>query len=235
MPSLSSTSLALALLASGYLHALCTTSPHTAQTPYRTDRIRLFVTTLPALATRISSLIVLYQALVTLFATSSPSDQDIFTAICPYPDNVNSTRVTWTPRTVAYFLLVLLGASIRLSAYDGLGSNFTFQLATPDRLVTTGVYRLLQHPSYTGLVLASIGHAGLIVNRVNTPVACLIPDDLVEILRAWEGGLGVVGVVVAVAVLGVRIRDEERMLRERFGAVWVDWHKKTRRLIPGVF
>ncbi|KAL5341088.1 hypothetical protein BJX70DRAFT_74618 [Aspergillus crustosus] len=235
MPSLSSTTFALALLASGYLHALCTTSPHTPKTPYRTDRIRFFVTALPALATQLSSLVVLYQALVTLFSTPSSSDQDIFNALCPYPENLNAARVRWTPHAVASLFLVAIGAGIRLSAYDGLGSNFTFQLATPDRLVTTGVYRYLQHPSYTGLVLASIGHAGLVISRVDTPVACLIPGLLLKLLRQWEAVCGVLGVGVAFAVLGVRIRDEERMLRERFGGVWVDWHRRTRRLIPGVF
>ncbi|KAL4882684.1 hypothetical protein BJY04DRAFT_38638 [Aspergillus karnatakaensis] len=235
MPSLKSTTLSVALLASGYLHALCTTSPHTPKTPYRTDRIRFFVTALPTLGTNLNFLAVLYQALVTLFSTSSGSDREIGKALCPYLENLNPDRVRWTTRTIGYFLLVLLGAGVRLSAYDGLGRNFTFQLATPDRLVTTGVYRYLQHPSYTGLVVASLGHAGLFASRIDTPLACLAPLPLVRMLREWEGVLAVLGAAVGGGILGVRIRDEERMLRERFGREWEIWHQKTRRLIPGVF
>ena len=31
-----------------------------------------------------------------------------------------------------------------------------------------------------------------------------------------------------------RIRDEEAMLRDAYGAEWVSWHEKTARLIPRV-
>lgn len=37
-------------------------------------------------------------------------------------------------------LIMLLSFPIRLAAYSGLGKMFTFQLSSPDRLVTTGIY-----------------------------------------------------------------------------------------------
>ncbi|KAL2840666.1 hypothetical protein BJY01DRAFT_16708 [Aspergillus pseudoustus] len=236
MPTTNSATLSLALLVAQYFNALCTTSPHQPRsTPYATDTISYLVTTPSTLATHASTLATLYQALVTLFSTASPADRALIARICPYPQHFDAKRVSWNSRTVGFLALLALGAAIRLSAYGGLGRNFTFQLATPDRLITSGVYRYLQHPSYTGLVLVSLAYAGLVAGRLDTPVACWIPPVLLEVLREWQVPLGVLGTTVGLAVLGVRICDEERMLREKFGAEWERWHRRTARLIPFVF
>jgi protein-S-isoprenylcysteine O-methyltransferase Ste14 len=44
-------------------------------------------------------------------------------------------------------------------------------------------------------------------------------------------GMGLVGGFLGLAV---RVRDEERMLRARFGKEWEDWHARTKRFVPGV-
>ncbi|KAL2870604.1 methyltransferase family protein [Aspergillus lucknowensis] len=235
MPTASSSTLSLALLVAGYLNALCTTSPNQTSTLYANDRIRFLTNTPAVLGTHISNLTVLYQAIVTLFHTSSASDREILNRICLYPDHLDSNRVTWSPHTVGYLALLGVGAYIRLSAYGGLGRNFTFQLATPDRLVTTGVYKYLQHPSYTGILLVILGHAALVCGRLDTPVACWVPPLLLEKMRKWHVPFGALVALAISSTLGVRIRDEERMLREKFSKEWEAWHAKTSRLIPGVF
>ncbi|KAL4921374.1 hypothetical protein BDW62DRAFT_174523 [Aspergillus aurantiobrunneus] len=235
MPSASSSTLSLTLLVAGHLYNRCTTTPNTTSSPYANDRIR-FLTTIPStLSNNISNLTTIYQALVTLFSTASPSDREFIAKLCPYPSHLNPERVSWNPRTVGYLALLAVGALIRLSAYGGLGRNFTFQLAAPDRLITSGVYRYLQHPSYTGVVLVLAGHAGLVMDRLDTPIACLIPGPLLQVLREWQVVLGGLGALFLFAAIVVRIRDEERMLREKFGNEWEEWHAKTARLIPGVF
>lgn len=235
MPSASTSTLSLAFLVAGYLNARCTTAPNQTSAPHGTDRVR-FLTTIPSiLSTHISNLVVLYHALVTLFWSSSPSDHEIINRVCPYPDHLNAQRVTWNPRTVGYLSVLAVGALIRLSAYGGLGRNFTFQLAKPDRLITSGVYKYLQHPSYTGIVLVLPSFAGLVVNRLDTPIACLIPGPLLTLLRDWEIVLVAIAGVMLVLTLTVRVRDEERMLREKFGREWEEWHARTARVIPGVF
>lgn len=235
MPSVSSSTLSLTLLVAGYLNARCTTTPNKANTFHSTDRVRWLTTTPSTLLTHNSNLFVLYHALVTLFSTSIPSDREVIHKICPYPNHLNRERVTWNPRTVGYLALTAAGAFIRLSAYGGLGRNFTFQLAEPDRLITSGVYKYLQHPSYTGIVLVLAAHVGLVVNQLDTPIACLIPGPFLALLREWQGVLGRSAAVVLFAALVVRIRDEERMLKDKFGREWEEWHAKTARLIPGVF
>ncbi|KAL4784446.1 hypothetical protein BJX76DRAFT_219866 [Aspergillus varians] len=235
MPSASSITLSLALLIAGYLNARCTTAPNTTSTPYSTDRIRFLTTTPSVLYMHTCSLTILYHALVALFVTPFPSDQEVILNVCPYPEHLNPQRVTWNPRTAGYFSLLTAGAFIRLSAYGGLGHNFTFQLARPDRLVTSGVYRYLQHPSYTGIVLVLAGYVGLVVNQLDTPLSCLIPGPLVTVVRGWVVAIVGLGAVVFGAAVVVRIRDEERMLWEIFGKEWEEWHARTARVIPGVF
>lgn len=68
-------------------------------------------------------------------------------------------------------------------------------------------------------------------------MGCWLPEWIVQ-----SEGVGM-GMAVAVGVgfvgglwgLRVRVRDEERMLRARFGKEWELWHARTKRFVPGVF
>lgn len=129
--------------------------------------------------------------------------------------------------------MIYLGAAVRLSAYGGLGKNFTFQLAPPDRLVTSGIYHFIQHPSYTGQFFVTIG-LNLLVLRWDSSPACFIPESLLDALTGW-GRIVVFGAVVFTTVaLLARVRDEEGMLKQKFGQEWVRWHSSTARFIPYV-
>ncbi|KAI9367769.1 hypothetical protein BJX61DRAFT_551089 [Aspergillus egyptiacus] len=231
MPSFGSATLSLVFLVAGYVAARCLSSPNKATTLHTTDRIR-FVTTYPAVVfTHAFNLVALYQALVTLFSTSSPTDRAVIDRICPYPQHLDPDRVSWNLHTVGSLAIFAVGAYIRLQAYGGLGRNFTFQLAAPDRLVTTGVYQYLQHPSYTGMVLVLLGYLSLLVNRLDTPIACWIPDEILAPLRQWGVVLALADAALTISLLGVRIRDEERMLKEKFGREWEEWHARTARRV----
>ncbi|KAL4754417.1 hypothetical protein BDW72DRAFT_190278 [Aspergillus terricola var. indicus] len=236
MPSFSSSTLSIAVLVAGYLNHRCLTPPNETATHHITDRIRFLTTTPPLLFTHITNTAVLYQALVTLFSTASPSDHGTLVYICPYPSHLDpsGSTVSWNPRTVGYLTLVAIGAFIRLGAYGGLGRNFTYQLAEPDRLITSGIYKYLQHPSYTGIVLLLAGYGGLVINRFDTPIACLLPESLLGLSKKWEPILFLLAATVLFLSLIVRIRDEERMLREKFGREWEVWHKKTARIVPWI-
>lgn len=129
---------------------------------------------------------------------------------------------------------MFLGAAIRLSAFGGLGRFFTFRLSTPDRLVTDGIYRFMQHPSYTGQALLMVPGLALVFNWEAGP-ACFLDERVLGWLTGWGAAVMVLAMGVLVGVLGVRVRDEERMLKGKFGAEWVDWNRRTKRFIPGVF
>ncbi|PQE23078.1 isoprenylcysteine carboxyl methyltransferase protein [Rutstroemia sp. NJR-2017a WRK4] len=131
-------------------------------------------------------------------------------------------------------LILVIGAPLRLIAYASLGKNFTFELSKPDGLMTSGVYRWVQHPSYTGMAALVVGNAVLLA-RTDGVLASWVP-------RAWAGVFDGVVKSLAPLALGVfgwglwtRVKQEEKMLRGEFGKKWEEWHKRTARFIPWIF
>ncbi|KAJ9292436.1 hypothetical protein DTO271G3_8791 [Paecilomyces variotii] len=240
MPSLSSLTFALALAVAGYLNAICVTPPNPPPSQsriYKGDRIHFLTGKFTRSVGYISLVLYLFHALLAVFWPSSSSAQDYDTAgslqrtICPHASNLHHDFYTWNSFTTTTLALTYLGAAIRLSAYGGLGKNFTFQLAPPDRLVTSGIYRFIQHPSYTGQFLISIA-MNMLVLRWDSSPACFIPGSVLDVVMGW--GWVVLGVAMGVGgfALAVRVKDEEGMLREKFGQEWVRWHERTARFVP---
>lgn len=229
-----STLLSLTMTGAAYLAALCTTPPNPSPSQkdrHSTDRITWIAGAGATIARRITLTISLYHALLTVIPSYAP---DRLHQICPRPENRNMAVFTWSPIAVASLCIIFLGAFVRLSAYGGLGKNFTFHLAAPDQLVTSGVYRWMQHPSYTGQLLIYLGCTGVFL-RWDGVAGCFIGKDVLE---SWTGYGVLVEVIIAVSsfsILGLRVRDEEDMLREEFGEKWEVWHRMTPRFVPGLF
>ncbi|KAK3689397.1 hypothetical protein B0T22DRAFT_461444 [Podospora appendiculata] len=150
-------------------------------------------------------------------------------------NGLNRNLITWSPATaVPLALLLCVGIPLRLIAYSSLGKNFTFALAEPDRLTTTGVYRFVQHPSYVGLVALFLGHAAL-VYRIDGVLSCWIPSRWYPTARRLGWLALPVGLLVLATGVWTRVVQEERMLAEEFGGEWERWHARTARFVPGVF
>ncbi|KAI3317596.1 hypothetical protein HD806DRAFT_514526 [Xylariaceae sp. AK1471] len=149
-------------------------------------------------------------------------------------NGLNTSLITWSPVTAVPLALILCaGIPLRLGSYATLGKNFTFALAEPDRLTTTGIYRYVQHPSYTGLVTLILCNVSL-VGRADGALSCWVPPQLYPYFRIMEWVLAPVGVVALMFAVWTRVRQEERMLRTKFGIEWEQWHAQTRRFIPWV-
>jgi len=86
-------------------------------------------------------------------------------------------------------------------------------IAADQPLIDGGPYRFLRHPSYTGALMALIGLGLAIGNTVSLAVI----------------------VVLTVPVFLHRIRLEERVLAEAFGARWQAYRARTWRLVPGLY
>lgn len=234
MSKTTSTLLALSMLVAGYLAAVCSTPPNPSapkETRHKTDRIGFLTGSVATIIRRLAVTVITYHILLTLVPSYAP---ERIHQICPQPQNPNQDLFSWSTTSTTALATVFLGAYIRLSAYGGLGRNFTFTLAAPDRLITTGVYGYMQHPSYTGQMLLTIGCAMLFLRWDGVP-ACWVSGERLETVR----GLGVVvgtGVIgFAGLMLGARVVDEEGMLKEKFGQEWVTWHRRTSRFVPGLF
>ncbi|KAJ1337811.1 protein-S-isoprenylcysteine O-methyltransferase [Microdochium nivale] len=152
-------------------------------------------------------------------------------------NGLSTSLLTWTPYTaVPLFIIILIGAPLRLIPYSALAQNFTFALAEPDRLMTSGIYSIVQHPSYTGLAALFFGNS-VMYYRYDTPmIACLIPPEWYPLAKLFiMGFIWPAFVFAGVFGISVRVKQEERMLKNKFGKEWVQWHKRTARFIPGVF
>jgi protein-S-isoprenylcysteine O-methyltransferase Ste14 len=149
---------------------------------------------------------------------------------------LNEKLFTWSSATILYAIVVMTSAPIRLLAYRQLGKNFTFQLATPSKLTTTGLYHYVQHPSY--ITLMGVTFAWIFFSlRVDGVIACIMPGFLWSwvvavpwLSESWGG------ILLALTGWGlwIRVQDEEAMLKAEFGKEWEVWHGKTKRFIPGV-
>jgi protein-S-isoprenylcysteine O-methyltransferase Ste14 len=111
--------------------------------------------------------------------------------------------------------VALCGMALRLWAVVTLGQYFTYTVkVSPDqKVVDSGPYHLLRHPSYTGGLLMALG-IGLTLRY------------------AW-GPLLVAGPSLAGYL--IRIRVEERALAEGIGAHYRYYMQRTTRLIPFVW
>ena len=111
-------------------------------------------------------------------------------------------------------VLYTVGGVLRLWPVFVLGNRFSGLVAIQPghTLVTTGVYRMIRHPSYLGLLLNCLGWA-----------------------LAFRSGIGVLLTVLILIPLIARIQAEERLLRSQFGEEYEAFCAHTSRLIPGVY
>jgi protein-S-isoprenylcysteine O-methyltransferase Ste14 len=116
---------------------------------------------------------------------------------------------------VAGVTCFVIGLWLFYRSHTDLGTNWSITLEVRDqhRLITRGVYRQIRHPMYSALFLYSLGHALVIPNWVAGPSN-----------------------VIAFAVLfAFRVRAEERMMVDEFGAEYAAYSARTKRLVPGVW
>lgn len=225
----STLSFAIAVLASAYLTALCITPPNPApKQGWKTDGIRAVVLTDFGNLVIISPLIVVivYHAVL---AASSPQTLSL---ICL--DGIpNPALFTWTPYTASLVSIVIVLGLLRLGAYSSLGTDFTYELAQPGKLVTSGIYAYVQHPSYTGLM--AVWYACLALFwRWDASPGCVVPAAWIDAVPGLRVICAVVPAVAMLLLVVVRVVQEEQMMRETFGKEWEAWHAKTARFIPWV-
>ena len=108
--------------------------------------------------------------------------------------------------------LMFLGFLVRQYAIAILGrfSSLTVQIAEDHMVVEKGAYRLIRHPSYTGILIMFIG-LGLAV-------------------QSW-GAVLVLLLFFGIS-FGYRMRVEERTLLSGLGRDYASYMKRTKRLIP---
>ncbi len=124
--------------------------------------------------------------------------------------------VDWRAQyVVALLILLLVIASLWLitAAVRTLGKQWSLQARVLEthELIRRGPYRVVRHPIYTGMF-------GMLITA---SLAC----------GHWAGLVLGSGIYLAGTLM--RIRIEERLLREQFGAAYDDYARDVPALIPG--
>ncbi|WP_026415805.1 methyltransferase family protein [Actinomadura oligospora] len=124
----------------------------------------------------------------------------------------------WRVGTTVYLVaaaVMLAGLAVRFWAIVTLGKFFRSSVHVQEghQVVSSGPYRVVRHPSYTGLMLVFVG-------------AALSFGNLVALV--------VFLVCVSIAML-VRIRVEERVLSDELGDAYREFARTRARLVPYVW
>ena len=110
--------------------------------------------------------------------------------------------------------LFAAGGVLRIWPVFVLGQRFSGLVAIQPghTLVTSGVYGIIRHPSYLGLLINSLGWS-----------------------LAFRSGVGVLLTMLLIPILLSRISAEENLLRAQFGDEYSAYCSHTWRLIPGIY
>jgi protein-S-isoprenylcysteine O-methyltransferase Ste14 len=110
--------------------------------------------------------------------------------------------------------LFAVGGALRIWPVFVLGHRFSGLVAIqPEHaLVTSGIYGVILHPSYLGLLINSLGWS-----------------------LAFRSGVGVLLTVLLIPPLLARIDAEENLLHSEFGDDYNAYRSHTWRLIPGIY
>jgi protein-S-isoprenylcysteine O-methyltransferase Ste14 len=138
--------------------------------------------------------------------------------VSAYLPAYTDSRELWTidGGTIRWLGVVLFaaGGALRLWPVFVLGNRFSGLVAIQHghTLVTSGVYKVIRHPSYLGLLINSLGWS-----------------------LAFRSGVGVVLTLSLIPLLVARINAEENLLRAQFGDEYETYCAHTSRLIPGIY
>ena len=141
-----------------------------------------------------------------------------------------------TPSFIVGGAMTIIGAVLRLRAFRELGLFFTVRvsLRQDHRLITTGPYALIRHPSYTGAAIVFLGNALALLHSRGSYLA-QIPGGV-----RWSGPMrtvawGLTGywLVLMLVVVPFRVMKEEEMLHREVGEEWDAYTQKTPyRMLP---
>ena len=126
------------------------------------------------------------------------------------PANLHLSSV-WN---IAGLTIFIVGLSISLVAVRTLKSFYcsTLIIRGDHQLITHGVYRILRHPIYSGVLIAVMG-----------------PPVYAPSLR------GFLVMLLLVPISLFRIKMEENMLTKHFGVEYEMYRKTTKKLIPFLY
>jgi protein-S-isoprenylcysteine O-methyltransferase Ste14 len=110
--------------------------------------------------------------------------------------------------------LFVVGSVLRVAAVFVLGRRFSGLVAIQEnhQLVTGGLYRVIRHPSYLGLLMGLFGWALVFRSAIGLLISLLLLPPLVA-----------------------RMNSEEALLESEFGERYSEYRRRTWRLLPFLY
>ncbi|HUA92576.1 MAG TPA: isoprenylcysteine carboxylmethyltransferase family protein [Terracidiphilus sp.] len=132
----------------------------------------------------------------------------------PYTDRIGFWTLDGDAARWAGVVICAAGGVLRILPVYVLKNRFSGLVAIQagHTLETHGIYSVIRNPSYLGLMTTSFGWA-----------------------LAFRSGVGMLLAASLLVPLVARIRAEERLLREHFGAEYDAYCAHTWRLVPGIY
>lgn len=112
-------------------------------------------------------------------------------------------------------IFIITGIILRLYSVLTLGKFFTVsvQVNSKQKIIQTGPYKYIRHPSYSGSILSFIG-----------------------IALVFRSFIGIIVTLIIIAVIyGYRINIEEKILESNFDTSYKQYKKHTKRIIPFIW
>jgi protein-S-isoprenylcysteine O-methyltransferase Ste14 len=112
-------------------------------------------------------------------------------------------------------VLVIIGLYIRINSILALRQQFTYTVTKIEnhQLIETGWYKSIRHPGYLGQLIIFLG-----------------------IAMSMSNWLSVLGMMVPVTMgFLYRINVEEKFMQEALGGKYLEYKKRTNRLIPHIY
>ncbi len=124
-----------------------------------------------------------------------------------------STSVIYVP--LCGLLFIIIGLVIRMAAIKTLAGQFTYTVKIVDdhKLITSGIYKYIRHPSYLGQAFILLG-CGLALSDWVSVIILFVPVVIATIYR---------------------INIEEVVLSENFPDQYKDYIIHTKKLIPWIY
>lgn len=128
---------------------------------------------------------------------------------------INSGRAVAVSLSLAAIILAVASIWIVKAALKVLGKEWsvTARVVEGHKLAKEGPYRLVRHPIYTGM-LGMLLATGLVFSH-------------------WLALIGAIGIYFAGTV--IRIKSEERLLREALGSEFESYARSAPALLPGLY
>ncbi|KAI0703875.1 hypothetical protein C8T65DRAFT_578580 [Cerioporus squamosus] len=152
-----------------------------------------------------------------------------------FKDPSSVPQLAITPSFAVATALLVCGAAIRQRCYNELGRFFTFQLTVlkEHKLVTSGPYSVVRHPSYAAVVAALLS----VIAVEMLPGTYPVESGFVDSCWVWAGMWAWTAWLVSLCVIILRRPSkEDEVLRKEFGQQWEDWAKRTPyKLLPHIY